>query len=149
MEYLAQNKYIRSSYDILDTFEAGLVLFGHEVKAAKNGRMNLKGSYVTIRKDEVFLINSHIGKYRPAGNIDDYNTERVRKLLLSKSQIRHLIGKSKEKGLTIIPLRVYSKRGILKVEIGIARGMKLHDKREMLKKRDIDRRIRSAVKTQY
>lgn len=143
---LAQNKKAFFDYEILDKFEAGIVLIGQEVKSIKGGRMALKGAYVVVKKEEVFLIGCHIPPYQPKNAPPDYNPERWRKLLLKKSEIKNLIGKSKLKGLTLVPLRVYTKKGRIKIEIALARGKKKTDKRETIKKREAEEKIRRALK---
>ncbi len=148
MATLAVNKRARYDYEILDTFEGGLVLTGPEVKSAKNGRMQLKGAFVHIRDGEAWLVNSFIAKYGPAGAQPNYDPNRNRKILLHKRQINKLIGKSKAEGLTLVPLKVYTKRDLIKIEIGIGKGKKAHDKREAIKKRDVDRQIRQKMKEQ-
>jgi len=143
------NKKAKFDYDILDKFEAGLVLTGPEVKSVKAGQINLKGSYITIKhkpKTEVFLINAHISKYKPAGLQPDYEPTRSRKLLLHKKEINKLIGKMKEKGLTIVPLSVYTKHNRIKLEFGIGRGKKKFEKKETIKKRETKRKIERAMK---
>ena len=150
MPTLAFNKRANFDYEIKEKYEAGLVLLGHEVKSIKTGHINLKGSYVTFKKakgrllPELFLINVHIPLYKFAGSIKNYDPYRSRKLLLKKNEISHLIGK--EQGLTLVPIKVYTKRGYVKLEFGIGRGKKKADKRETIKKRDIDRRIRTLTK---
>ena len=139
MPVLAVNKRGKFDYEILETFEAGLKLVGHEVKSTKEGKINLKGSYVTITQNEAFLLNAHIAKYKKAGSLPDYDPYRTRKLLLNKKEINHLIGKQQEKGLTLVPLKVYTKNNRIKLEFGIGRGKKKGDKRRDIKKRDIDR----------
>jgi SsrA-binding protein len=151
MSTLAVNKRARFDYDIADTYEAGLVLRGYEVKSVKNGHISLKGAFVTIKSSggknpEVYLTNAHISKYKKATTIDEYDPDRPRKLLLHAKQIGQLIGKKKETGLTLVPLKVYTTRGLIKLEFGIGRGKKKYDKRESIKKRDTDRIIRRAVK---
>lgn len=144
---IAENKKALFNYEILEKFEAGLVLAGQEVKSVKNRQINLKGAYVSIRNSEAYLINAHISPYKKAGILKDYNPTRPRKLLLNKKELKHLIGKSEEKGLTIIPLRVYTKgRGKIKIEIGIGRGKKKYEKKELIKKRDVEREIREKMK---
>jgi SsrA-binding protein len=141
MKSLAFNKRAKFDYDIKDTFDAGLVLEGREVKAVKEGNTSLAGSYVKVAADGVTLIGAHIGPYKYAVQ-DGYDPTHSRKLLLKKSEIDQLIGK--EKGLTIVPLEIYiGKRGLVKVKLGVGRGRKKEDKREYLKKRDIDREVRS------
>jgi len=152
MPTLAFNKRANFDYEIKEKYEAGLVLLGHEVKSIKTGHINLKGSYVTFKKakgrllPELFLINVHIPLYKFAGSIKNYDPYRSRKLLLKKNEISHLIGKKQEQGLTLVPIKVYTKRGYVKLEFGIGRGKKKADKRETIKKRDIDRRIRTLAK---
>lgn len=146
MPTLAINKKARFEYEILDTLEAGLVLSGQETKSVRTGGAKLTGSYVTFHKDEPQLTNAHISKYRYAGTVQDYDPTQTRKLLLRSKEISYLRGKSQEKGLTIVPLSLYTKGRRIKVELGIARGKKLHDKRETLKRRDIDREARRQAK---
>lgn len=146
------NKKAYFDYQILEKFEAGISLIGQEVKSIKTGRANLKGSYVVLKEPskgktpEIFLIGCHIPPYQPKNAPPDYDPERSRKLLLKKSEINHLIGKSRQKGLTIIPLRVYTKKGKIKVEFAIAKGKRKPDKRETIKKREIEREIRRTLK---
>jgi len=144
---LAKNKKAYFDYEILDKIEAGLVLSGQEVKSAKNGQVNLKGSYVNFEKDEAFLVKMHISKYKQAGNLPDYDPEQSRKLLLRKQQLINIKSKSLEKGLTIVPLIVYTKGRLIKVEIGVAKGKKNYDKRDKIKKRDQDRELKRFIKT--
>lgn len=146
MPSYARNKKIHHSYEILDTLEAGLVLTGAETKAIRTETMRLKGSYVSLRDDEAWLVSAYIPRYKYAGNDPDYNPERPRKLLLKTKEIAYLQGKSAEKGLTIVPISVYSKGRHIKLEIGVARGKKLHDKRADIKKRDIERDMRRDLK---
>jgi len=144
------NRAAKFNYEILDKYQAGLVLQGHEVKAIKNGQMSLKGSYVTIRKTpklELFLVKARVSPYKKAGPMPDYDPERPRKLLLQKSEISKLIGKIKEKGLTLVPLKVYNKQDLIKVEIGLAQAKKQYQKKEDKKRRDVEREIRRAMKT--
>ncbi len=143
MEF-ARNKRAYFDYEILDKFEAGIQLKGFEVKAVKSGRLNLGGSYVIVRGGQAELLNADIPPYQPMNTPDGYDSKRTRRLLLKKDEIKSLIGKAEEAGLTLVPLRVYSKRGLLKVEIGLARSRKVKDKREFLKKRADFREIRAA-----
>ena len=145
------NKQAFHSYEILDKLEVGLVLLGHEVKSVKAGQISLKGAYVSIRnnpKPELFLINSNIAKYPKAGPLPDHNPERERKLLINKSELNKLIGKLEQAGLTIVPLKVYTKRNLVKLSIGLAKGKKLYQKKEDKKKKDVEKEIRRAVKYQ-
>jgi SsrA-binding protein len=146
VKVITENKRAYSSYQILEKFEAGISLIGQEVKSIKAGRINLKGCYVILKDEEVFLVGCHIPPYQPKNAPSDYNPERARKLLLKKSEIKHLIGKAKQKGLTLIPLKVYIKKGIVKVEFAMGRGLKKIDKRELIKKREVKRGIDRALK---
>ena len=146
MPTLATNPRAKFDYQILETYEAGLVLSGFEVKAAKNNRLILKGSYVTIKNGEAWLINAQIMPYQPKNTPADYEPGRTRKLLLHKKEIEALIGRIKEKGLTLTPIRVYTKRNRVKIEFGLGRGKRKIDKREKIKKRESDRKLERAVK---
>lgn len=151
MSVLAVNKRANFDYEIKEKFEAGIVLLGHEVKSVKTGHINLKGSYVTLRKTkknlpELYLINAHISLYKHAGNITNFNPTRERKLLVKKKEIRHLIGKKQEQGLTLVPIKMYTKRSLIKLEFGIGRGKRKIDKRELIKKREVKRKISSLTK---
>ena len=146
MKTLAENKKAYFNYRILEKFEAGIALIGQEVKSIKNGRINLAGSYVVLKDEEVFLAGCNIPPYQPKNAPPDYNPERPRKLLLKKTEIKYLIGKTKQKGLTLIPLRVYTKRGKIKLEFGIAKGLKKIDKRELIKNRETEREIEEQLK---
>ncbi|MCK4520688.1 SsrA-binding protein SmpB [Candidatus Parcubacteria bacterium] len=138
MSILAQNKKAYFDYEILETYEAGIVLIGQEVKAIKTGHVSLKGSYVVIKNQEMFLIGANIPPYQPKNAPSNYSPERSRKLLLKKSEIKSLIGKSKQKGLTLMPLKMYTKRGKIKLLFGLAKGKKEYDKREKIKKREFE-----------
>ena len=146
MKILAENKKAYFNFEILEKFEAGISLIGQEVKSLKTRGVNLAGAYVIERGGEFFWVGSHISPYQPKNAPPDYNPERARKLLLKKSEIKYLIGKSKQKGLTLIPLRLYTKRGIIKLEFAVAKGKKKIDKREKIKKREIEREIRRTLK---
>lgn len=146
MPVIATNKKALHDYEILEKIEAGLVLTGQEVKSVKEGHIRLQGAYVRILKGEAWLVGAHIAKYRFAGALPDYNPERSRKLLLHKRELKYLIGKSQEKGLTIVPISVYTKRGKIKLEIGVARGRRTIDKREIIKKREVKRKIERAMR---
>lgn len=151
MEILASNKKIGFDYQILETYEVGLVLFGYEVKSIRKGQVNLKGSYISFRvnnknKNEAYLINSFVSLYKPAGKINDYNPERPRKILLKKKELNYLLGKKQEKGLTIVPVRLYTKNSFIKLEIAVVKGKKTFDKREDLKKKEIEKHIKTLIK---
>jgi SsrA-binding protein len=145
-DVLATNDRARYDYELLDKLEAGLVLTGQETKSAKTGHMKLKGAHVAFTRGEAMLLGSHIAKYPKAGPLPDYDPERSRKLLLHKRELEKLRGKREEEGLTIVPLRAYMKAGRIKLEIAVARGKKQFEKRETIKKRDLDRQVRSALK---
>ena len=132
------NRKARHEYSILHTYEAGIVLTGTEVKSLREGKANLVDSYASLEKGEVWLNSAHISEYTQ-GNINNHDPVRKRQLLLNKSEIRKLIGKVKEKGLTLIPLRLYFKKGKVKVELALAKGKKVYDKRESIAKRDLQR----------
>jgi SsrA-binding protein len=142
---IASNKKALHDYFILEKMEAGIVLTGTEVKSIREGRVNLKDSYALVRNGETFLYNCHVSPYSH-GNRENHDPLRPRKLLLHMKEIRRLIGKSQEKGLTLVPLRMYMKRGRVKIELGVARGKKLYDKRETEKRKEMDREARAAVK---
>ena len=146
MRVLAENKKAYFNYEILKKFEAGVSLIGQEVKSLKTRGVNLAGSYVIIKDSEVFWIGAKISPYQPKNAPPDYNPERSRKLLLKKSEIQYLIGKAKQKGLTLIPLRVYTKNGKIKLEFGIAKGRRKFDKRELIRKREIERELKRELK---
>jgi SsrA-binding protein len=146
MKEFSRNKKAYFNYHILEKFTAGISLIGLEVKSIKSGRINLSGAYVVIKDEEVFLIGANIPPYQPKNTPKDYNPERSRKLLLKKSEIKYLIGKIKQKGLTIVPLRVYNMRGIIKLEFAVAKGKKKFDKREIIRKREDERQIRRTLR---
>ena len=146
MKILANNKRVHFDYEILETIEAGISLKGFEVKAAKAGKINLAGSYARVKGNEVWLINADIQPYQPKNTPKDYDSERTRRLLLTKAQIKTLTGKTNESGLTLVPLRAYIKGRLIKIELGLARHKKKRDKREVIKKRDTDKDIRRALK---
>jgi SsrA-binding protein len=142
---IAVNRRARHEYHIEETLEAGIVLLGSEIKALREGKANLKDSYGRIDGDEVWLWNAHISPYAPASQFGHEPT-RTRKLLLHREEIARLTGKVKERGLTLVPLRLYFKRGRAKVELALARGKKQHDKRDAIRERDVRREIDRAMK---
>ncbi len=146
MNILAVNKRANFDYSILEIYEAGLVLLGHEVKSIKTKHISLKESFVTIHKNELYLTNAHIPPYSHAGIILNYNPTRPRKLLLKKSEIKHLIGKIKTQGLTLVPIKLYTKKRLIKLEFGLGKGKKEYDKREKIKKRDDERNMKRILK---
>ena len=149
MTTLAYNKRAGFDYEILEKYEAGLMLTGQEVKSAKTGHISLKGSFVTIKGDELFLTNSTIPPYAPAGEIKGYDPTRSRKLLLKRSEIASLTGKSRLQGLTMVPIRVYTKKRLLKLEFGLGKGKREIDKRSKIQKRESDREIERAFKNRF
>jgi SsrA-binding protein len=145
MPNLAINKRATFDYEILETMEAGLVLTGAEVKAVRDGQVSLKSAYITLSKGEPWLINAHISPYKKAGQMKGYEPTQNRKLLLKKSEIKRLTGQKDQGGLTIIPLKLYTKHHRIKLQIGLGRGRKKFDKREVIKKRDINREVRRTL----
>jgi SsrA-binding protein len=143
---IATNKTARVNYDIGDTYETGIVLMGTEVKALRAGKVNLKDSYAVVKDGEIYLRDLHIGPY-DYGNRFNHDPLRPRKLLLHKREIKRLYGKSREKGLSLIPLRLYFKNGKVKVEIGVGKGKKLHDRRQEIKQREERRSISREFKS--
>ena len=141
------NRQAFHNYHVIETFEAGMALQGTEVKAIREGKVNLKDSYGLVKNGEVWLLNCHISPYSH-GNRMNHDPLRTRKLLLHRSEIRKLIGKTTEKGLTLVPLKIYFKNGRAKCEIALAKGKKLYDKRETEKKKTADRETRQAIKEQ-
>lgn len=146
---IAQNKKARHDFSIEETFEAGIVLQGTEIKSIRNGRINLKDSFARVNNGEVFLHNMHISPYEQ-GNIYNHDPTRARKLLLHRKEINQLIGQTQQKGYSLVPLKVYIKNGVAKVLLGVGRGKKKYDKREDLKrkqqKREIDRAIKDSLR---
>ena len=145
-ENIAENRKAMHDYHLLETFEAGIALQGTEVKSIREGRVNLRDSYARVEGGEVFLYNVHVSPYGNRGYVDHEPTRR-RKLLLHKQEIRKLIGKTVEKGMTLVPTRMYFKNGRIKVAISLAKGKQLHDKRETVKRREAERETRAAMKT--
>lgn len=149
MKILAENRKAYFNYNILERIEAGISLVGQEVKSIKTRGVNLAGSYVIVKESELYWIGAKIPAYQPKNAPSDYNPERSRKLLLKKSEIKYLIGKVKEKGLTLVPLKVYTKNGKIKLEFGIVKGKKKADKRELIKKRAVEKEIKRALKGSF
>ena len=144
--YIAENRKATHDYHLLETFEAGLVLLGTEVKAIREGRVNLRDSFARVENGEVFIYNMNISAYSHRGYAD-HEPLRRRKLLLHRDEIRKLIGKTVEKGMTLVPVRMYFKDGRVKVAVSLAKGKKEYDKRETIKRREADRETRAAVKS--
>ena len=143
---VAENRKAFHDYHILETFEAGVALLGTAVKAIREGRVNLRDSFASVEGGEIFLHNVNISSYSHRGYAD-HEPLRRRKLLLHRDEIRKLIGKTVEKGMTLVPLRMYFKNGRVKVAVSLAKGKKDYDKRETIKRRDADREARAAVKS--
>ncbi len=147
MPIITTNKRAYFDYRILETYEAGIELKGFEVKATKNGRINLAGAFAIIKNNQIWLLNADIPAYQPKNAPEDYDSKRTRRLLLKKSEIKNLIGRIQEKGLTLAPLKVYTKgeNGKIKIEIGLAKSRKKADKRELIKKRDAKRECKASM----
>ena len=143
---IAENRKARHDYHILDTWEAGVALLGTEVKSIREGRVNLRDSYARINNGEVWMMNVHISPYSHRGSAA-HEELRQRKLLLHRDEIRKMVGQVAEKGLTLVPLELYFKNGRVKVRLGLAKGKQAHDKRETLRRREVDRETRAAVKS--
>ena len=143
---IAENRKAHHDFHLLETFEAGIVLLGTEVKAIREGRVNLRDSYARVEDGEVFLYNVNISPYSHRGYAD-HEPLRRRKLLLHRDEIRKLIGKTVERGMTLVPVRLYFKDGRVKVAVSLAKGKKEYDKRETIKRREADRETRAAVKS--
>ncbi|MGZ3770114.1 MAG: SsrA-binding protein SmpB [Bdellovibrio sp.] len=140
-----ENKKARFDYTIVDTYEAGLVLTGSEVKSLRNKEVQLKDSYISFRGNEAFLQNAHIAEYR-ASSYNNHVPERLRKLLLNRKELEEIYGALREKGYSCVPLKIYFKDGRAKLEIALVKGKKTHDKREAIKKRDVSDQIRSSLR---
>jgi SsrA-binding protein len=143
---IADNRQARFLYEILETYEAGIQLTGTEVKSIRAGKVNLKDGYALVRNGEVWLINVHISPYTQSSEYFNHEPRRTRKLLLHRKEIRTLIGKVEQQGLTLVPLKMYLKRGLVKVSFALGKGKKLHDKRDDMKKRDDKREMQRAMK---
>lgn len=146
MPTLAVNKRAIFDYELLDHYEAGLMLAGQEVKSAKTGHLSIKGAFVTRRGNEMYLTNANIPFYIHAGDPKNYDPTHPRKLLLNKSEIKHLIGKMAVEGLTLVPIRVYTKRRLIKLEFAVGKGKKQYDKRDSIAKREAKRNIDRTLK---
>lgn len=146
MKTLATNKRAHFDYDILEVFESGVQLSGAEVKSVKLGHVSLQGAYAAITGHGATLLGMHVNPYGPAGPKPSYDPTRTRRLLLHKKEIDYLRGKTFEQGLTMVPIRVYIKGNLIKVELGLGRGKKKYDKRETIKKRDVERETRRVLK---
>lgn len=140
-----ENKKARFDYTVVETYEAGLVLTGSEVKSLRNKEVQLKDSYISFRGEEAFLQNAHIAEYR-ASSYNNHAPERLRKLLLNRKELDEIYGALREKGYSCVPLKIYFKNGRAKLEIALVKGKKTHDKREAIKKRDVSDQIRSSLR---
>jgi SsrA-binding protein len=141
---VAVNRQAFHNYEILEKFEAGLVLTGTEIKSAREGKVNLKDAYGLVKAGEVWLLNCHISPYSH-GTYANHEPLRTRKLLLKRSEINRLIGRTTERGLTLVPLRLYLKDGRLKCEVALAKGRKIHDKREVSRRKTIEKETKQAL----
>ena len=141
IQIIQDNKSVRHEYHIIKTFEAGLVLVGSEVKAIRERSIQLKDSYISFKGDEAFLQNAHIGVYK-SSSYNNHEPERLRKILLHRAELEQIYAALREKGLTCVASKVYFKEGRVKLELSLVKGKKLHDKREALKKRDVDNQLR-------
>jgi len=149
MSTLIENKKVRLHYEVLEQIEAGIELYGFEVKSLRNKRGSLDGAHISIRGKEAYVLGMHIPPYQPPNTPQEYDPNRVRRLLLHKNQIRTLIGTEGTKGLTIVPISVYTKGRNLKVGVVVVRGKKKYDKRQAIKKRDTERDIRRDLKQHF
>ena len=145
IKVVAENRKARHDYHIEETFEAGMVLTGTEVKSLRQGRANLRDAYAAIENGELFVYNMHISPYTH-GNMFNHEPKRTRKLLMHKREIMRLLGQTQERGYTLVPLKVYFRRGLAKMELALAKGKKLYDKRETIARRDEKRRIDRILK---
>ena len=145
IKILSDNRKAGHNYFLMDRFEAGIVLTGTEVKSAKSGKIQLRESYATIERNEAWLVNAHISEYSH-GNRENHSPVRSRKLLLHRREIDKLLGKTREKGLSLIPTKIYLKGGHIKCELALARGKKMHDKREAERNRTADEEARAAIR---
>jgi SsrA-binding protein len=141
---IQDNKSVRHEYHIIETFEAGLVLTGSEVKSIRARSVQLKDSYIAFKGQEAFLQNAHISEYK-SSSYNNHHPERLRKILLNRSELDRIYGALREKGLTCVALKIYLKGGRVKLEIALVKGKKLHDKRESIKKRDVDNQLRRTL----
>ncbi|KPQ35748.1 MAG: SsrA-binding protein SmpB [Phormidesmis priestleyi Ana] len=147
VKIVADNRQARYEYEILETYEAGVALLGTEVKSIREGKVNLRDGFANVKRGEAWLHNVHISPHKMTNLAYNHEPRRVRKLLLHRQEIRKLIGQTEQKGLTLIPLKMYFKDGRIKVVIGLSRGKKLHDKRESLKKKQDKREMARVMKS--
>ncbi|MDD5692862.1 MAG: SsrA-binding protein SmpB [Patescibacteria group bacterium] len=145
IKVVTDNRKARYNYEFLETYEAGIQLTGPEVKSIKSGHISINEAFATVKDEGIWLLNAHVSPYKPASKNNDEPT-RSRKLLLNQKEVDHLLGKVQTEGLTLVPTKVYLSHGLVKIEIALARGKKVHDKREIIKKRDIDREMSRELK---
>lgn len=145
-QLIAENRKARFDYEIVQTFEAGLVLMGSEVKSIRNGQVQLKDSYIAFRGNEAYLQNAHISEYK-ASSYNNHVPERLRKILMHRNELDKMSGQIREKGLSVVPLKMYFLKGRVKIEIALVRGKKRHDKREAIKTRDVQREIQQRLRS--
>ncbi len=145
IKLVSQNRKARYDYEVIDSYEAGIVLVGTEVKSIRNGMVNLADGYAKFIQNELWLVNMHVSEYR-FGNVHNHDPRRSRKLLLHKKELHKLESAIKEKGLTLIPMKLYLKNGKVKIDIGLCKGKKLYDKRESIKEKEMDRDMRRIAK---
>ncbi|NJR49784.1 MAG: SsrA-binding protein SmpB [Leptolyngbyaceae cyanobacterium CSU_1_3] len=143
---VSDNRQARFQYEILETYEAGIELVGTEVKSIREGKVNLRDGFALVRDGEVLLLNVHVSPHKTASQFFNHDPRRTRKLLLHRQEIRKLVGRVEQQGLTLVPLKMYFKGGWVKVDLGLAKGKKLHDKREDVKRRDDQREMQRAMK---
>ncbi|MCP2730788.1 SsrA-binding protein SmpB [Limnofasciculus baicalensis] len=143
---ISDNREVRFRYEILETYEAGIELKGTEVKSIREGKVNLRDGYALIRDGQAWLLNVHISPYQKSADYFNHDPRRTRRLLLHKQEIRKLIGKVEQQGLTLVPLKMYFKKGFVKITIALGKGKKIHDKRETIKKREDQREMSRAMK---
>ena len=146
MKIYSENRKALYDYEILEKYEAGLILQGQEVKSIRSGQINLSGSYVVFRGQEPYLIGAKVPAWQPKNTPEDYNPEQPRKLLLNQKEIDYLVGRTNQKGFSLIPLKVYDKNGRIKLEFGLAKGKKKYDKKEKIKQRDIERQTAKELR---
>lgn len=146
MPFFADNRKARFDYEILETFEAGIVLSGAEAKSVRGGRLKLTGAFATLHAGELFLTNANIASWQPNNAAAAFVTDRSRKLLIKKKELSRLIGKMKESGLTIVPLESHESHGKIKIQLGLGRGRKAHDKRDVIRTREVNREIGRAMR---
>jgi SsrA-binding protein len=147
MKVFSENKKAGFDYEIIERYEAGMVLFGQEVKSIKTGHINLSGAYVTLNGEEPFLVGVKVPPYQPNNAGSGYNEDRQKKLLLNKKEINYLIGKTKVKGFSLVPLKIYENNGRIKLEFGLAKGKRKYDKKEKTKDRDVEREVNRELRS--